>query len=59
MIRFPTRTLVLMALALLSFGWMYVQTHRQAQAPAAPLKGRLLTPAQVQVRVEPAPGGDR
>jgi hypothetical protein len=59
MIRFPTRTLVLMALALLSFGWMYAQTHRPAEPPPQPLKGRLLTPARVEVQVEPAPGGDR
>ncbi len=28
MARFPTRTLVLMAMALLAFVWMWWQTHR-------------------------------
>ena len=32
---FPTRTLVLMVLALFAFGWMYWQTHLgQPRAPA-------------------------
>ena len=26
--RFPTRTLVLMALTLVAFGWFWFQTHR-------------------------------
>lgn len=28
MARFPTRTLVLMVLTLLAFGWMYWKTHQ-------------------------------
>ncbi len=31
--RFPTRTLVLMVLTLLAFGWMYWQTHLNAPPP--------------------------
>lgn len=57
MIRFPTRTLVLMGLALLAFLWMYVQTHRSAPPPTPPLKARVVAP---QVDLErPAAGGDR
>ena len=35
--RFPKRTLVLMVLAVLAFGWMYWRTHAGA-AQTAPLK---------------------
>jgi hypothetical protein len=53
MIRFPMRTLVLMALALLSFGWMWLQTHR-VPARLAPMRATLL-----EVEASPPAGGDR
>jgi Na+/proline symporter len=31
--RFPTRTLVLMILALLAFSWFWFRTHRNAEKP--------------------------
>ena len=34
--RFPTRTLVLMILALASFGWFFFQTHARVEPSAAP-----------------------
>ena len=34
--RFPTRTIVLMALTLLSFAWMTWHSYRRAQRAAAP-----------------------
>jgi len=34
--RFPTRTLVLMVLTLMAFGWMYLQTHRNPPPAAKP-----------------------
>jgi hypothetical protein len=52
MTQFPRRTLVLMLLALVAFGWMWRQTHR---APLPPLKGAVATPVEVRVPV----GGDR
>jgi hypothetical protein len=33
MLRFPTRTLVLMVLTLLAFGWFWWQTHRVSATP--------------------------
>ncbi|MBS1153859.1 MAG: hypothetical protein H6Q89_5557 [Myxococcaceae bacterium] len=50
--RFPTRTLILMVLAMLAFGWMYWQTHRAApqstpdpaEAAPEPLKARPVEP---------------
>lgn len=33
MARFPTRTLVLMVLALLAFGWFWWKTHQPRAAP--------------------------
>lgn len=34
--RFPTRTLVLMVLTLLAFGWMYWRTHLSRSAAPTP-----------------------
>jgi hypothetical protein len=39
--RFPTRTLVLMVLTLVAFGWFWWQTHRRAAAASEELR---LTP---------------
>jgi hypothetical protein len=51
--KFPQRTLVLMVLALLAFGWFFVSMHRVTAAKAAP-------PSNVQpVQLIVAPGGDR
>lgn len=36
--RFPTRTLVLMVLALLAFVWMYLQTHKPAASANVPVE---------------------
>ncbi len=53
--KFPTRTLVLMALALLAFVWFWLQTHR-APKPARAAE----PPAAVDVQVLPGPlGADR
>ena len=50
--RFPTRTLVLMVLTLLAFGWMYWRTHLSGAKPA-PVDGG---PVPVEL-VAPAGGG--
>ncbi len=47
---FPTRTLVLMVLALLAFGWMYWQTH--SRTPAQKTATR-----QVEIVTLPVDGG--
>lgn len=47
--RFPLRTLVLMLLALASFGWMWWRTHEQA-------KGATLRARPVIIDVEPVTG---
>jgi hypothetical protein len=39
--RFPTRTLVLMVLTLVAFGWFWWQTHRRAATASDELR---LTP---------------
>jgi hypothetical protein len=52
--KFPTRTLVLMVLALLAFAWMWWQTQHLRQTPA-PAAG----PHALDVEILPAQGGDR
>ena len=49
--RFPARTLVLMLLALASFVWFFVQTHRSPSA--AQVGGSMV------IEVVPLAGGDR
>jgi hypothetical protein len=58
MLRFPTRTLVLMALALLAFVWMWVQTHRAAPLQP-PLRATVVGPGALQIEAPPAPAPDR
>jgi len=42
--RFPTRTLVLMVLSLLSFGWMWWRTHLvAAKGPQQPVQVIVIT----------------
>jgi lipopolysaccharide export system protein LptC len=55
--RFPTRTLVLMVLALLAFAWMWLQTHRTAQQQAA-VEPDVPTVRATPVQLVPA-GGDQ
>lgn len=55
--RFPTRTLILMVLALGAFVWMWTQTHR-AKAPPAGAEPPTLSATPVQLAPPPA-GGDR
>jgi hypothetical protein len=42
--RFPTRTLVLMVLALAVFGWLWWQTHGPARSEVGPVRAKLVSP---------------
>ena len=51
--RFPTRTVVLMVLALISFVWFYIQMHKAKPASAA----AELTVTPVKLSPAPTPAG--
>jgi len=56
--RFPTRTLILMLLALGAFAWMWLQTHRAP--PPAPPSGPSAPPTLSATPVQLVPaGGDQ
>lgn len=47
--KFPTRTVVLMVLTLISFVWFWIQTHqRRATTAAAPTSIKLLGPGDAR-----------
>lgn len=58
--RFPTRTVILMVLALGAFAWMWLQTHRAVTAPAAGKTEPTAPPTLSATPVQLVPvGGDQ